>query len=661
MTTHFQVTPSLPPQETCSNLRTRGDEQHRSSETESYIQSTPQDAKTYYHLGQMLSTRGQWVQALKNYQQAIALQAHYPEAYHDMGNLWYAQHHLNEALTCYQCALTLDSNNAQLYHNIGTVYYEQGHFEQALIYFQRALDINPHEATTYTNLGAVLSQQKKWQEAIVCYQQALKLMPHHAQTYHNLGIAFYHQYQLTQAIVCYQHALALEPNLAQTHLFLGNALQDKGMIEEALQAYRQILQANALNLTVQSSLAFTLNYSLNTEAPNIFLEHRKVDEYHALPLAHLIEPHRNRPDPQKRLKIAYVSPDFYGHPVALFMEPILAHHHHDQFEIFCFYNQTIVDVMTQCLQAYADHWIECAPWSDEQFAQQLRELQIDILIDLAGHTAHHRLLTFARKPAPIQVTYLGYPNTTGLTAIDYRITDHYVDCIGINDHLNSETPIKLPGSFFCYQAYSHTPPINTLPALEKGYLTWGSLNKHQKINPFLLNLWAQILKAVPHSRLIVQMSSFKDLETQQAFQIQMQHLGIDKERLTLNTYLSAPKHLETYHHVDIALDSYPFNGGTTTCEALWMGVPVVTLVGERQVSRMGLSILSTVGLPQLIAYTPQEYVNICLQLANNLNYLQALRTEMRDRMWPLMDAATFTHHLESAYRKMWIQWCAINS
>ena len=623
--------------------------------------SSDHRAEDYYHLGQTFSQQGQWVQAIESYQRAIALQPDYLEAYHEMGNIWYAQRHFTEALTCYQQALRLNPHHARLHHNLGTIYYELGQLEQATSCLQQALALAPHEATTYTNLGAVLCQQHKWQEAIACYQQALTWMPHHAQTYYNLGIALYRQHQWTQAVACYQKVLTLDSHLApQTYLCLGNALQDQGNIEEALDAYRQVLQQGPFNLSAQTSFSVVLNYSLSVDPATIFSAHQKIDEYYALPLASQIEPHQNLPDPDRKLKIAYVSPDFYGHPVALFIEPILAHHDRQTFEIFCFYNQNIVDWATQALRPHADHWVECAHFSDEQLAHYLRSLHIDILIDLAGLTAHHRLLTFARKPAPIQVTYLGYPHTTGLTAMDYRITDRYVDSIGVNDHLNSETPINMPGSFFCYQPYPHTPPINALPALEKGYLTWASLNKHQKINSFLLQLWAQLLHALPDSRLIVQMSSFQDPHTQHTFQMHMQQLGIDAERLILYPYLPAPRHLETYHHVDIALDSYPFNGGTTTCEALWMGIPVITLAGERQVSRMGLSILSTIGLAQLVAYTPQEYVNICLQLTNNLNYLQTLRTGMRDRMRPLMDAAVFTHHLESAYRKMWIRWCDMN-
>jgi len=650
--------------EAYNNLGSVLGDQQQFSEAVTYFQQAialnPHYVKAHYNLGRMFSAQGQLTQALAAYQQSVVLQPDYVEAYYEMGNVFYAQAQWSEAVKCYQQALVLNPSEARFHKALGKVFYEQYSLPQALAHYQQAWSLNPQDAETSNNLGAALFRDRQWETAIYYYQQALILAPDQPYTHFNLGLTFYRLGQLTKAMEYFQQALTLAPGLAsKVYLNLAHVLSDRGQSEEALDYYRRALQIEPWNDTIQMSLVFTLNHASNYDAKTIFAEHQKFNERYALPLAALIKPHRNLPNKQKKLKVAYVSPDFRGHVVGLFMEPILAHHDHEHFEIFCYYNNTYDDKITGRLRSYVDHWVNCVHLSDAEIVEQIRADQIDILVDLAGQTADHQLLVFARKPAPVQVTYLGYPYTTGLTAIDYRITDGYLDQAGLNEHFNTETPFKMPACLFCYQPYSHSPPVNALPALTQGYVTFSSFNRYDKINLPLLELWAQVLTAVPNSKLVIQMCSFKDPATKQAFQTQVEQLGIDEERLILKECRLAPKHLETYHQVDIALDSYPFNGGMTTCEALWMGIPVVSWMGERQVSRMGLSILSTIGLNQLVAPTPHEYLNICIRLANNIESLQRLRTTLRERMLssPLMDAATFTRHLEAGYRNMWQKWC----
>jgi predicted O-linked N-acetylglucosamine transferase (SPINDLY family) len=346
--------------------------------------------------------------------------------------------------------------------------------------------------------------------------------------------------------------------------------------------------------------------------------------------------------------------------VAYFTIGIFKHHNAEQFEIYGYHIGTKKDSLTERFQQYAHHWLYCSHLSDEALAEQIRHDQIDILIDLAGHTAHNRLSLFARKPAPIQIAYLGYSETTGVSTIDYRMTDGFADPVNIAEQFSSETLIRMPVSYFCYSPSEESPAVDTLPALSQGYITFGSFNNYKKITPTMLTTWAKILQQVPESRLLIKAKSLNDPTLQQQLKAYFAQFAIVPERIIIANYTaSITTHLAIYNQIDIALDTYPYNGATTTCEALWMGVPVVTLVGENHVSRMGLSLLSAVSLTECVADTLENYVHICVKLAKDVNHLQQLRATMRDRMQSssLLDASTFTHQLEIRYQQLWEKWC----
>jgi predicted O-linked N-acetylglucosamine transferase (SPINDLY family) len=312
--------------------------------------------------------------------------------------------------------------------------------------------------------------------------------------------------------------------------------------------------------------------------------------------------------------------------------------------------------MTRQLQEYADDWVDCVELSDEKLADKIRADQIDILVDLSRHTGGNRLLVFARKPAPVQLSYMGCPNTTGLTAIDYRLTDTYCQP---PENFSSEAIIKMPDTSSCYCPLEDSPPVNELPCLENSYVTFGSFNICAKMNPKILALWAEVLNTVSDSKLLLKTKALSDELTREALKEQFAQWGIAPDRLFFEMFEPAPAYLESYWKVDIGLDTYPYNGSTTTYEALWMGISVVTLAGDTEASWSGLSTLSTLGLTELIAYTPEQYVDICVKLASDTDYLKRLRASMRERMLasPLMDYVNFTHHLEAEYRKMWEKWC----
>lgn len=644
-------------------------------------------------LGKAFQEQGKFPEAIDSFQRALTLKPRFAEAHNNLGITFYDQGKLPEAINCYHHALALNPNFMEVYNNLGNVFNKQGKFAEAIDFYQRALLLNPHSAQLHYNLGNAFSDQGKTEEAINSYQQALSLNPNFAEAHNNLGIllekqgnyseatASYHrtlaanpnfaeahtnlgnvlgnQGKLSEALTSFQRALTLNPNSAQTHNNLANVLKDKGMLREAIASYQKALELLPTDATTHSNLLYTLNYSADYDSATLFAAHRQFNQQHALSLASSSKRHLNDATLSRRLKLGYISADFRQHPVASFCEPFLANHDHQQFEIFCYYNYSTTDAVTQRLQRYADHWRPCAALSDETLAEQLRQDNIDLLIDLSGHIANHRLLVLARKPAPVQATYLGYPNTTGLTAIDYHITDSYVDPEGMTEQFNSEVVVRLPNSYYCYRPPENSLPVGEVPLLRNSYVTFGTFNNYTTLNANTFAWWADILRAVPNSKLVVMTPSLNDPATRQSLEEQFARLGIDRWRLTLDSAPSTEATLRAYNYIDIALDSYPYNGATTTCEALWMGVPVVTLVGQTHVSRVGLSLLSTLRLTELIARSPQEYVNIVVKLASNPDYLQKLRASLRHRMMtsPLLDAPSFTRHLETIYLRMWENWC----
>jgi protein O-GlcNAc transferase len=619
------------------------------------IQKAIQLARQYHQAGDL-----QKAETL--YRQILQLQPNHADALHLLGVIAAQIANYEQAINLFKRAIQINDSVATYYANLGNAQDRIGQLSEAVNSLQRAVALNPNYAQAHDNLGKVLKQQGQIHEAIIHFQRAIALKPNYVEAHNNLGNVFRELIKFDEALKCYQQALALNPNYVQAHINLGNLFKDTGKIPEAITHYFKALALNPNDTISHTNLLYALNLATDHDRTRIFYEHQRFNEQQAKPLAISIAPHFNESTSTRKLKIGYVSGDFREHPVAYFMEPILAHHNHQQFEIFCYHNHHIHDNVTKRLQQYTDHWMDCIGLSDEKLAEQIRQDQIDILVDLAGHTAFNRLLVFAQKPAPVQVTYLGYPNTTGLNTIDYRVTDHYRDKEGSADSFSSETLERMPNSYFCYRPYNDSPLVNELPALKNSYVTFGSFNNFAKLNPDMIALWAKILVKIKNSKCLLKTKSLHDNQLQHTLTEKFVRLGVKPEQLILEGSTPVPAYLTRYHQVDIGLDSFPYNGGTTTCEALWMGVPVVTLVGETHVSRMGLSILSTVELTELVAHTQEEYVEICVKLANDIEYLQTLRTGMRERMQnsPLMDGVGFTRDLEKAYRKMWEKWCAQN-
>jgi predicted O-linked N-acetylglucosamine transferase (SPINDLY family) len=627
---------------------------------EKTLRLQPDHLNAHFNLGNVLRNLGQLDAALVSYQQTLRLQPDHAKAHNNRGVIFQAQGKLTEAQASYQRALRLQPDYAEAHLNLGNVLKSQGQLDEALACCQQALRLKPNLAEAHNNLGAVFQALRKLAEARASYQQALRLKPDYAEAHSNLGNllsdpALPDPGRPEEVLEHYQQALRLKPDCAEAHNNLGNALSDQGRLEEALNCYRQALRLKPDYVGAHSNLVYALNFCPGYDATTIYEEHRRWNLQHAEPLAQHIQPHPNDRSPDRRLRVGYVSPDLRQHPVGRFLLPLLEAHDHTRFEVFCYSSLNVSDALTQRCRAHADVWRETFTVSDAQLAQLIRQDQIDVLVDLTMHMANNRLLVFARKPAPVQVTYLAYAGTTGLRTIDYRLTDPYLDPPGRDESHYSERSVRLPRTYWCYQPLSETPPVTALPAWPSGQVTFGCLNNFCKVTAPALAAWVHVLQELPRARLLLHARGGSHHDRVRAL---FADHGVAPERVSFVGHVPVAEYLRLYQGVDVALDPFPYGGGTTTCDALWMGVPVVSLAGQTAVGRSGLSILSNVGLADLVANDAAQYVRTAVALASDLPRLAELRAGLRLRMQgsPLMDAPRFARDVEAAYRRLWAHW-----
>lgn len=554
-------------------------------------------------------------------------------------------------------ALVLEPGLAPAHLNLGIALRHQKRFEEARAAFQRATELRPGYSEALEALAQAHMALYDWDGAIRVLKEIITRWPRKAEMHNNLGSIYQATGRLQEAIAAYQQALRINPRLAGALNSFGSAYMGQGDFEQAERCFRRCLDITPTDLRTRSNLLMLLNYIPDTEAEKVLEEHLEWGRVATRMIAPL--PPLVARDPRRRLRIGYLSPDFREHSVAAFIEPLFANHDHDRFEICCYSCLPRPDATTLRLQGYADRWRDIDQLSDPETARLIRDDGIDILVDLAGHTSNHRLGVFAARPAPLQLTYLGYPNTTGLAPIDYRITDAIADPPGA-EAWYSERLLRLGGGFLCYQPDPHTPEVAPLPALAAGRVTFGSFNNFSKLNPAVLALWAEVLQQVPGSRLLLKCPALTDAVLRERTAVVLRELGVGTERLELLGHSpTRAEHLALYGQVDIALDTFPYNGTTTTCEALWMGVPVVSLVGRQHAGRVGASLLDAVGHPEWAATTPVAYVALAAGLAGEPGRLEAIRAGLRQGMAisPLCNAADFAHRFEDALRQAWIAAC----
>jgi protein O-GlcNAc transferase len=652
------------------------------------IRLKPSFAEAYYNLGNALRVSNQQEQAVTAYQRAIALRpGGWPAAQNNLGLSQHALARFDEAIASFRQAITLQDQFPQALSNLGNVLLAAGRFDEAAESYRKSLALRSDHAVTWCNLGIALRQKGDGtgavsafqqslasepqliealiglgdvfleygnaDEAIDAYRRALAINPNDAIACNGLGYALMNtKGELDEAISLFRHAIDVDPNFVITYRNLGDALRHIGKTAQAVECYRQ----GPADPHVASHLLHAIHLLPNYDRRQIFEEHARWNERYARPLASEIVPHRNDPSPDRRLRVGYVAVALRNHPVGRFLLPLFENHDHAQFEVRCYCDDArSVDEVSDALRRKADVWRVTHGMSDRDVADLVRRDEVDILVDLVAHAGQHRLLTFARKPAPVQVTYLAYASTTGLETMDYRLTDPYLDPPEYGDAFYSEKSVRLPQTYWCYPKPGEAPAVGPPPASISRQITFGCLNVFSKVTEQALDCWSEVLRAVPNSRLMLHCNAGSGRDYASA---RFASHGIAQSRISFVGHVSLEAYFKLYQQIDIALDPFPHAGGTTTCDALWMGVPVVTLVGQTAVSRGGLSILSNLGLPELAAETLENYVKVAVRLANDGTRLEGLRSTLRDRMFnsPLTDAAGFARDVEAAYRSMWKQW-----
>lgn len=524
---------------------------------------------------------------------------------------------LPAAQELYRLVLEANAQDVDCLNYLGVLLIQLGDASQAIETLERAISLSPGSAILQSNLGAAHQLAGNSSLARKALESAVELEPENAEAYSNLGTALRGQGLLTEAADCFRRAIALQPNYAVAH----------------------------------SNLLLCLNYLDAITPADLFAEHLRWGERHAPPM----------PRPTRRsikgrpIRVGYVSPDLRDHSVAHFFEPLLRHHDPSIVQSVCYAGVARPDAVTARLQGIAGAWRSTIGLSDAALAEQIRADQIDILVDLAGHTAGNRLLTFAQRPAPVQVTWLGYPNSTGLRAMDFRLVDSITDPEGSADQWACEALLRLPGGFLCYQPPDDAPGVAPPPILRNGFATFGSFNNPSKLTAATLEAWGRLLLSAPGSRLLLKGQSFADPGAREGLLQRFTALGVEAARVDLRAQTaSAADHLALYGEIDVALDPFPYNGATTTCEALWMGVPVVTLLGDRHAARVGASLLTQMGLSAWIAADLDAYRSIALSLARDPVELATTRDGLRARMAAssLRDGAGFARKVEDLYRKI---------
>ncbi len=625
------------------------------------LERQPENAAAWHLRGVVSFQLDKAAEAATYIARAVELKPDFAEAHSDLGVAYQALGKLNEALASYQRALQLMPSHADAQFNLGTVLKQLGMLDQAAVAYGRAVELKPNDAQAWNNFGIVFRELGQLTAAEECYRRALAIRPDFSEACNNLGVIYREQSKLDEAVSCYERAVAINPNNATAYFNLGNALREQTRLDEALASYRRALAINPHYAEAHSNLLLTMHYCENVSLSSLAAAHNEFEQQHAAALRSTWQPPANYRDPNRRLRIGFVSPDFGEHPVGFFAIGLLKHLERGEAEVYCYSDRREQDELTARIRAAAMQWRDAFSSNDEQLAKQIRADGIDILFDLAGHTGRNRLLVFARKPAPIQITWLGYAGTTGIAAMDYLLADTY-EILPESESFYRERVLRMPHGYLCFEPPSDAPSVWELPAQENGYVTFGSFNHPAKITGRTIAAWARILERVARSRLVLKHKGFDDLGLIRRVTEAFGKAGIERSRIECRGWTPHAETLAEYGDIDIGLDPFPYNGGLTTCEALWMGVPVITWPGESFASRHSLSHLSNAGMSEFVAGSLDEYVEMARTLAKDIPRLAELRRGLRQRMSssPLCDCAGFANAWMRLIRGVWQDWCASN-
>jgi protein O-GlcNAc transferase len=600
---------------------------------------------------------GRPANAMRLYQEALRIAPTLPRAHLNVGNVRLASGDAVGALVAYQHAVAVDPQYLGGHFNLGNALQQLGRHDEALAAYRRAAEIDPQFINAPIAIGNALQDQGQFERAAEQYRAALALDPTHAPALSNLGSVLLRLRQFDAAIACQRRAIKLAPALAQAHNNLGNALKDIGELRLAQASYGQVLALEPQWLDARSNMLFCLNYMDDSPAQERLEQAQEYGTWAARRARRYTSWHCSL-DSRRPLRIGLVSGDLRDHPVAYFLEDVLAAFHanaRDRVSVLAYASAPCTDAVSERLKCSTTAWKDVQMLTDEALAAQIHNDHVDILIDLSGHTAHTRLPVFAWRPSPVQVTWLGYFATTGVAEIDYLIADQWTLPKTLEGSF-TERIWRLPDTRLCFSAPRQSPAVNDLPATTSGTITFGCFNHLAKVNDRVVAVWSRILHALPNSRLLLKSPPLESSLVRSRTEAQFSTHGIPADRLMMEGLTPRPDYLATYGRVDIALDPFPYPGGTTTAEALWMGVPVVTLAGHTFLSRQGAGLLANVNLTEWIAKDHEDYVEIAIGQARNVSGLVALRRGLRAALQasPLMDATRFADHLEAALRGMWL-------
>ncbi|WP_322107355.1 tetratricopeptide repeat protein [Paraburkholderia sp. J41] len=619
----------------------------------------PEAVEPHCNLGTVLCELGQLARGEKLLRHAFAIAPESAEVSSNLGNVLRQRGMLSDAEEVYRRGLASHPNYATLHNNLGAVLRALKRPAESEIAYRNALTAEPRFTEAYNDLALLLQKLGRFAEADEAFRRALEIDTGFVLGYSNHARLLYEMRRYEEAAIAAARAIELNPNNADAQLILGEALatQNAGDIQPSINAYRRAVEINPDSIIAHSNLAYSLLFK-SDDGYEILRECRRfAAQFEAPYLAQDVDYANDRVE-GRRLRIGYVSPDFCNHCQSLYMMPLLRNHDHVSLEIYCYSSVRITDKVTAQLSKYADIWRDVSMSSDESVAKIIKDDQIDILVDLTMHMSGGRPLLFARRPAPVQVAWLAYPGTTGSRAITYRLTDPWLAPPESSkaDDRYSERSIRLPDTFWCYDPLVTPFPVSGLAADENGFVTFGCLNSPRKLTDRTLQLWAAILKSVVDSKMILLLAQGSAREQVRSI---FEAMGVDPSRLIFRDYQPRKAYLLTFEKIDITLDTFPYNGHTTSLDSFWMGVPVVTIVGSSPVSRAGYALLQNLGLPELSASTDEEFVRIAVRLARDRSRLRTLRCSLRERMEqsPLMDGPRFARGVEQAYLRMWKEWC----
>ena len=650
------------------------------------LELEPTFADAHNNLGNALKQLGQMHDALASYRRAVELEPNYVDAHFNLAGALLNLGQIEEALASYRRGLALDPNDTQMHYNLGGVLLQHGQFEAAADAYRRAVALNPNFSEAHNNLGNALQDLKQFDAAVDAYRQALALNPNFTQGHNNLGnallalkqfdaaeaafrraltlnpdfagahgnlgIALQDRGQLDAALASYQRALALDPDHAETHNNRGTALLDWGRFDAALTSFRRALALRPDYAQAYSNLLFTLNSAGHTPI-HCLEEARQYGHMLAWKAGKRHASWQCAPAPE-RLRVGLISGDLRIHPVGYFLESLLAHLDPTRVELIAYPTSPKTDQLTHRMKPHFAAWKPIYSLNDEDAAQLIHTDGVHLLLDLSGHTAHNRLPLFARKPAPVQVSWLGYFATTGVAEMDYLLADHVGVAEDQHKHY-TESVWYLPDTRLCFSPPPFDLPVAPLPALVNGYITFGCFQNLSKVGDAVLAAWSKILLALPQARLRLASKQLGDAIVATQFKQRLQQHAINLSRVELHASVSRETYLTAHAEVDIILDTFPYPGGTTTCEALWMGVPTLTLAGDTLLARQGTSLLTAASLSDWVVTNEAEYVAKAIQHANDLPKLVALRTGLRAQVLasPVFDAPRFARHFEAALWGMW--------